>query len=116
MSYGTYHANDITGDARWGARLIANELAYEGGTGLVSNRQGASGDEAHRLVGLMQERNVLRTATAKARELGLHHDGSNDEAHTLYEDEDIIVIGSAQGSHGYLYVSAILNPTVRETA
>lgn len=111
--FGTYHTGTISCEAQWGARLIAKEVAM-GLNGLVHNRQSASGAKAHDLVKRMQERNVLHEACEAARKARLPDNGSDISPHILYQDDDIVVIGSPQGSFGYLYVSALLHPNQDE--
>ena len=114
-TYGTYHADKFEADARWGARLIHREV-NDGLTGLVGDRQSGFGDRAHDLVGLMAKHNVLGQATGHARSLRLQ--GNDDSVHTLFDetfdDDHVVVLGSPQGSYGYLYVTALLNPREEE--
>lgn len=107
LGYGTYHVQDADQyPAAWGARLIFNEV-MGGMTGLVWDRQDAIGgdEEKKTLLGLLNG-GVMDKALAEARKLGMYP--GDDARFVLYDDVDVQVIGSPQGSYGYLYVTALL--------
>jgi len=93
----------------WGARLIAP-------ADLVWDRQGCAGgeeggeDRAALLDWLMIGGEAARDF-CRANRMGIAN-GSSEEVVTLYEDERGIVVGSPQGSHGYVYIAAWLKEHV----
>lgn len=86
----------------WGARLIwPNDLVHD--------RQDLQGPEADKLKGWLNGgalREALEAAASGARRGWVKP--SEDHTVTLHEDEDGIVVGNPQASHGYLYVAAWL--------
>ena len=114
MTYGTYHASEIEGSARWGARLIAREVEM-GLPGLVGNRQAGSGELANQLVALIKHTGALEQLLDAARdELDLLHGGDDEITRVEIDDElnghRLLGVACPQGSHGYLYVSFVLDP------
>jgi hypothetical protein len=114
-SYGSRFADTfMVGDinAVWGARLIwPDDLVHdrqdldsnndEAKAALIAWLNGAS-DGSGGAIAKMHEK--LKTPVT----LGLKYDGN--QTAVIYEDEDGIIMGSAQSSHGYVYVSAWLKP------
>jgi hypothetical protein len=97
-------------DTAWGARLIWPD-------DLLHDRQDLKGPDAELLKawlnGVPSGQGALRQALATARELAngigtLRSD--EDRTVTLYEDEDGVIVGNPQASHGYLYVAAWMKP------
>jgi hypothetical protein len=83
----------------WGARLIyPNDLVHD--------RQDLKGPDADDLKAWLNG-GPLRSALDAARS---HRDldPTKDVTVTLFEDEDGIIVGNPQASHGYLYVAAWL--------
>jgi hypothetical protein len=105
-AYGTYTATDeeLAGiPAVWGARLIAP-------ADLVHDRQDlvSSDDEAREALIHWLNNGGIRGALDFLR--GAYLSGSSSERTTCFEDERGIIVGSPQGSYGYIYVTGWLKP------
>jgi hypothetical protein len=99
--------------AVWGARLIwPNDL--------VPDRQDLAAHNSEAKMALIAWLNGealgtgaisrMRQALESPYSLGLNPRMKFDEEAVIYEDEQGIIVGSAQGSGGYLYVSGWLKP------
>jgi hypothetical protein len=91
-------------EAAWGARMIWPD-------DLVWDRQDMFGsDEQRKPLAEWLNGGALKAAREKLREMARNEDWlpSSETEATLYEDERGRVIGSPQGSHGYVYVAAWL--------
>lgn len=92
----------------WGARMIFPD-------DLLASRQGCAGgdDGGPERTALLDwlSKTAGGEARLKARELAAGYELSpaSQEVVTLYEDEVGKVVGSPQGSHGYLYIAAWLH-------
>jgi hypothetical protein len=88
--------------AAWGARLIwPNDL--------VPNRTDAIGEQADkdRLFALLNERAPQpKDYPAILARAGITT--ASNACVALYEDDEVLVMASPQGSHGYLYVTGVL--------
>lgn len=82
----------------WGARAILRNGAGNP-IDIVGDRQGAAGPRSSEIV------EYLNTHVGR-----LDYDGwidpSSEGQVTLYSDEEFVVVGSPQGSYGYLYIRA----------
>jgi hypothetical protein len=91
--------------AAWGARLIAP-------ADLVHDRQSFGGDEELHVAlrdwlnGGAGQISALAQALDAAR--GMRWDGRDEAVYVLHADDRGVVLGSPQGSHGYVYVAAWL--------
>ena len=94
--------------AYWGARAIFHFNGWD----IVPDRQGwlAINDDARNTLGSLLGGGILRTA--RQRFVKLVSDGrvSSDEAREVvfYEDHRVRVVGNTNGSHGYVYLTAML--------
>lgn len=103
-SFGTYHAtdDDLRGKrAVWGARLIApNDLVWDR-QDLVSDD-----DEAKEALVHWLNNGAIRDMRRILDQLYL---GGNDNTrHVIIDDERGVIVGSPQGSYGYIYVTGWL--------
>lgn len=106
LSFSSYHLryDEERHVAAYGGRLILAEV-LDGGRGTVPDRQAAIGDDAE----------VRRTFPVIDRWLDLvRAEAARDYAFNGRDDSielregNVIVIGSPQGSYGYLYVTAVV--------
>lgn len=104
LAYGTYHVTDL-GRAAWGARLIFGEV-MSGGRGIVGDRVDWFGTDEDRTELLEKLNDSFTVALRKARDLRIVPD--SDEAYTLFDDGDLVIVASPQSSYGYLYLTAVL--------
>jgi hypothetical protein len=94
----------------WGARLIAP-------ADLLWDRQGCAGGEeggperAKLLDWLGAGAGDKARDFCRATNMGVSNGDSSDVV-TLYEDDQGMVVGSPQGSHGYVYIAAWLKEHV----
>ncbi len=102
----------MNAEAAWGARAIWERQGYDLATlGFVGNRQSATGTEEARgrlqafLDGAMRP---LREAFAQAQREGWSQ--SSADVRTLVETEDGVIVGTPNGSYGYVYLAAWLKP------
>jgi hypothetical protein len=89
-------------DAKWGARLIYDEVV-RGGGGVVWDRQTPSG-EAELVESLFP---LVNTALAQFR-LQQYELPGNSRGHLCYREGQRLVVMSPQQSYGYLYITAVL--------
>ena len=112
FGYGSYH-NPYDPEkhvAFWGSRRIFAEVR-DGSNGLVSDRQSVIGDvdEVNKVVAPVVRQWIEEVREQMRRDLS----PSSQDVVTLVEGP-VTVVGSPQGSHGYLYVSATLDKEVTE--
>jgi hypothetical protein len=105
LSFGRNAGLPESVEAAWGARMIWPD-------DLVWDRQDMFGSaEQRKTLAEWLNGGALKAAREKLRELALEfgdwQPGASVEE-TLYEDQRGRVIGSPQGSHGYVYVAAWL--------
>lgn len=110
--------------AHWGARLIYNEV-LDGFSGIVGDRQTPDGPadlieqrifpHMDDFMGILREHMEYGAYNADPR---IRFD--NGEVLAVTFGDDVVVVASAQGSYGYLYVSAAVlkpeEPITLETA
>lgn len=124
LSYGCRKAVPDGVRVVWGARLIAP-------ADLLHDRQSWGGTEGSELPEHSSHESGPRSALAAwlnggalgrmlinlRNEYGTGGwDGRSEDVRRLYEDEEGIIVGSPQGSHGYVYVAAWLFADVPERA
>jgi hypothetical protein len=104
LPFGTYHHlyDPEQHEAAWSGRLIYREVT-EGGAGVVPGRVTVENRDALVAAGLDA---VVDEFLARFRASGLT---SGSEDAVTHRDGDWTVVGSPQGSYGYLYVTATLD-------
>jgi hypothetical protein len=91
----------------WGARMIAP-------ADLVWDRQGCEGGEEggpERMLlldWLGSGAGDAARAVCREQRIGVGANGSSQDVITLFEDAEGKIVGSPQGSHGYVYIAAWL--------
>ena len=100
-------------DAAWGARFIVTQ---DGHTDLPPGRSVVLGDDdaIQRLIGLLDEKypaHLLHERISKMLRSGVI-DTRDDKEHVVVDDSEFRIIGSAQSSAGYFYVTAYLKPVI----
>lgn len=95
--------------AVWGARLIwPNDLLFD-----RQDLQSRSSDDKEKLIDWLNGPNngdgaikYMKEVLTVPASVGLSYSG--DQEAVIYEDEKGIIVGSAQSSHGYVYVCGYL--------
>jgi hypothetical protein len=110
LTYGCNRALPEGVARAWGARWIApNDQVYDRCSWTPRD------DDATNRSDLVVWLNggALRAAQESAAHMRLGvADPNDDQLHVLFEDEQGMVVGSPQGSHGYVYVAAWLKKDV----
>jgi hypothetical protein len=115
LPYGCSKALPENVEMAWGARLIyPDDLLWDRQGCLPSDTYEKQHMKADLLTWLSAGAGdaARREARALAEERELH--AMDQHVLTLYEDKDGIVVGSPQGSGGYLYLAAYLFKHVKE--
>lgn len=104
-----YRGGSVPADvpAAWGARAIVTQ---DGHVDIPWDRTSLIGYDKHRLVALLTETfplDDLRHHLGECLRLG-YIDTRGDAEYELYADDKIRVVGSAQSSAGYSYITAYL--------
>lgn len=82
----------------WGARVIAYATAFD----LVPDRQQVDGPRKDELLAYLNTHTPFSVLSQQADKV----DGSSDDEIVFFEDDVVIVKGSAQRSSGYCYIAA----------
>lgn len=109
----THRATEAGSPAIWGARAICEADRFA----LLPNRQSISGEPAARTeLTAALNGGVLASVQEKYRELrDAHWDFTRVAREVVFHDGDgVRVVGNTNGSHGYLYLTASINPPAED--
>lgn len=93
--------------AAWGARAIVTQ---DGHVDIPWDRTSLIGYDKHRLTVMLEERFPLHNLRRGLSDALQSHDVDtrSDAEYQLYADNEIRVVGAAQSSAGYFYITAYL--------